>query len=225
MWILLLIPLAIFRKKRNLVMLLLLVNIISLPAKADWGVAIKYGASKAKVNQEDLNQQLANLGADAQVTALDDKSGGWGVDAVYRFDQGPLEHWLMMLGYQNLGTFAATISGQAVDPEDFQQLVEQVQPQSADGWTASVAYQFMLSERFFAQGQLGLFNWQSKSGSQPHSGSFSATSVNHSGHDLFYGGELGYKLLENVEASIFYNHYSLDKNAVASLGIGVKYYY
>lgn len=223
LWILLLIPLAMIRKQSRLIALLLFANLLSLPVKADWGIGGKYGQSIAEVNQGELNQQLTNLNADAQVTSLDDKGSGWGIDAIYRFEEGPAAHWLVTLGYQNLGTFGATITGQAIQPEEFNELVAGVQPQSAEGWTTSVGYQFMLSERFFAQGQLGLFNWKSKSAGQL--ANYPSTHIDDSGHDLFYGIELGYKLLDNWEASILYQHYKLDKNDVELLGVGLKYYY
>lgn len=224
-WMLLLTPVFIIRKKRGFIALLLLVNAISLPAKADWGTAVNYGQTKADISNDELNQQLANLGADAQVTSLDDKGQGWGVDAIYRFEEGVLEHWQLIVGYQDLGGFDATINGQAIYPDEFQQLVSEVQPQSADGWGASVGYQFMLTERFFVQGHLGQFNWKSKSAAQLRNDSASSTHVNDSGHDLFYGAELGYKWLDDMEVSLLYDHYSLDKNDIEFLGVGLKYYY
>ena len=66
-----------------------------------------------------------------------------------------MAHWQLLLGYQDLGEFDAIISGQAVEPAQFRQLVAQVHPQSAYGWTASAVYQFMLTESFFTQGQVG----------------------------------------------------------------------
>jgi len=182
-------------------------------------VSASWGTASGDFKESDVQQEAANLGFDVFDINIDDTRGAW--KAV--IGTNLTENSFIQAGYTDLGDVSAAFSTTTNEPARFFSDTSEIRPTSVDGFTLSVAYQFLRKEDWFLHAHIGLFFWQGDYNSLDVFENEVLPKVADDGTDLFYGVGANYRVQNNWAVTIEYERYDIDDNPTDLLSLGINY--
>src|SRR5690606_23144611 len=113
------------------------------------------GQSKADTSASDVRQQLP---AGASLVQFDNKDTGWSAGISYALSN----RLALQAYYVDLGDSTLSLSGETLDPSQFQQAVAGIGPQLAQGVRLGASYRLWQHDKWQLAAQGGLFSWKSE---------------------------------------------------------------
>ena len=183
-------------------------------------VSASWGTASGDFKESDVQQEAANLGFDVFDINIDDTRGAW--KAV--IGTNLTENSFIQAGYTDLGDVSAAFSTTTNEPARFFSDTSEIRPTSVDGFTLSVAYQFLRKEDWFLHAHIGMFFWQGDYNSlDVFENEVLPKVADDDGTDLFYGVGANYRVQNNWAVTIEYERYDIDDNPTDLLSLGINY--
>ncbi|HAO16511.1 MAG TPA: porin family protein [Alteromonas macleodii] len=183
-------------------------------------VSASWGSASGDFKERDVQQEAAELGFDVFDIDIDDTRSAW--KAVV--GTNITENSFIQVGYTDLGDVSAAFSTTTNEPSRFFSETSRIRPTSVDGYTLSVAYQFLRHEDWFLHAHVGLYFWQ---GNYDSLDVFEDTAllqdVDDEGTDLFYGIGANWRIHHDWVATVEYERYDIEDNSTDLISIGVNY--
>jgi len=180
-----------------------------------WWVGGNIGSARGDTNASDLNNQLTDQGLNATASS-DDSRKAWQLFLGYQ----DTPTWGVELGYVDLGEVDTSISGSVTDINAFLASVDDIHPQTAQGWQLSGVYRYPIKQHIWLVLRGGILDWSSK---YKLKAAGASRTVKSSGKSGTYGLGAEMEMNEVTRASINYGRYSVDGESISVLSAGVSY--
>ncbi|MBT0585632.1 outer membrane beta-barrel protein [Alteromonas oceanisediminis] len=185
-----------------------------------WYVVLSVGYVTGGLSEGDIAQGAQDLGFNVFDIDVDDgRVGG-------KFAVGTAlsENWMVEVGYTDLGEVSAAFSAETNNPDGFFDLTSALHPTSAQGFTASVLYQFLRQEDWYLHARAGAYFWN---GDFDSLDVFADTSVNNfsddSGTDLYVGLGANIVLDDDIQLVLEWERFMFENDDVDLFSFGVSY--
>ncbi|QGX63322.1 porin family protein [Alteromonas mediterranea] len=183
-------------------------------------IGASWGSASGDFKESDVQQEAADLGFNVFDIDIDDTRSAW--KAVVGTNIS--ENTFIQLGYTDLGDVSAAFSTTTNEPSRFFGETSRIRPTSVDGYTLSVAYQFLRHENWYLHAHLGLYFWQGDYDSlDVFEDETLLQDLNDEGTDLYYGVGANWRISGEWTASIEYERYDIDNNPTDLISLGVNY--
>ena len=198
------------------VFILLLFSGSALAGK--WVIGGSLAAAKSDNDDAFINSQLDAQGLSATATTEATIRMPWQIYGGYNF----FEQWGVELGYLDLDEVKITFTGTTVDIETFLNTVQDIHPQTAQGWLFSMNRYFTVDSSTRVKVRIGMYNWVADYTLQ---GGNATRSVNQEGTDISYGVglELGTWHSDGVIGHSKWDHHSIDKKDISVIAFGFSF--
>ena len=193
-------------------------NYQSCDSQLGWYIGGDIGYAKTDVGSGSLDEFYNASGISANSVDIDDSGLAFSLFAGYQFST----YFGVEAGYLNLGERSVTFTGDTLDKEDFYDNVEHIYPQSSKGFSAALVGSYPLSESFKVSAKLGYFHW--KGDYATYEGGNYVGDDTISGDDLWIGGEVNYRIDDNLQVYISAQHFELSRDSTMSFALGLRYF-
>jgi len=188
-------------------------------SQVGWYIGGQLGYAQTDISQDDINTFYNETGFEANSISIDDSDLAFSLMAGYQFTT----HWAVEGTYIDLGERSVDFTGSTEDLDAFYDNVEHVYPQSGDGLSIAVVGSWPISEDFKVSGKLGYWRWEGDYTTYDTNGDVGSDSIK--GNDLWFGAELNYRLTDRTQVYLTAQRFSLDRDDVNVLGLGIRYYF
>lgn len=151
-------------------------------------------------------------------TSIDDVDGrriGYGIGLGYEITA----NWAVELAYLDLGQVDVDFTSiQAVNN------LEEVHPESGDGFTLSVLYKHILDAKTNIRVRFGAFDWSADYQTTQGNGTVTGTDSN-SGTDIYWGAGLGHQVTDELTLIGEIQHFDFDRDNTTYLTFGAEWRY
>jgi hypothetical protein len=203
-------------RKFTLMLILCLFSGSALAGK--WVIGGSLATAKSNANDTLLNSQLAARGLNASASTESSIRLPWQLYAGYDFT----EQWGAELSYLDLDKVKTTFIGAAVDIDTFLNSVQDIHPQTAQGWLVSLLHYIPIDYSTRVKTRIGLYNWGADYILQ---GGSVTKSVSQNGTDISYGLglELGAWNRRGFIGHLKWDFYNIGKEDVRVIAFGFSY--
>ena len=184
-----------------------------------WYLGGDLGYATTDRNNEELNQLFNDAGITANSVTIDNSDLSFSVFAGYQFSS----YFAVEGGYLNLGERSVTFTGESTDVDNFYDNAEHIYPQSGSGFSAAIVGSLPITESFKLSAKIGYFDWQGDYNTVEPVGNVGSDSI--SGGDIWFGGELNYRVNDNFQAYLSAQHFELDRDKTTNFSLGIRYYF
>jgi OOP family OmpA-OmpF porin len=184
-----------------------------------WYIGGDIGNASTDVDSGDLDRFYQDAGVNANSLSFDDSDTSYSLFAGYQFST----YLALEAGYLDLGERSVTFTGQSSDLDAFYDHAEHVYPESGDGFSMAVVGSWPLSESFKISAKLGYFDWQGKYSTYEQSNNVGNDSK--SGSDIWFGGEVNYRVNDRFQAYLSAQRFELDRDDTTNITLGIRYYF
>ncbi|RVT48145.1 tandem-95 repeat protein [Rheinheimera sediminis] len=212
-WMVMILAGAVILRRRSVLGLaaVALLSFSPFSQSADWYLQGSVGHSKADQKQSRLVEELPS----GTITGFDDSSASYGLYLGYQLH--PV--FALELGYQDLGEASSQITAQSLTPEQYHELVKEVSPVLADGFTLGGRYTLWQNEQWAVEVPLGLMFWKFDIESRRDDSVIRSDS---DGVDLMLGVQLNYQLTDEWKLGLGFQQLSLKPNDVNSWWLSLR---
>lgn len=206
-------------KSKRIVVFALLFVLLNGSAQAEkWTFGVNFAGLTNANEGDDLNSQLADSGLNVTATSPNTIRLILQLFASYHFN----DSWAAELTYLDLGKVETSFSGTAVDIDTFLTSVEDIHPQTAQGWLLSANRFLPLDHDTRLKLRAGLYSWTADYTLQ---GDTASRSVNQSGTDLSLGASIvfGRCYKKGTLGYISFDHTSVEETDFSVVGFGFSY--
>ena len=186
-----------------------------------WFVGAGVGKADSTLSANQIETQLSGPDVTVNSVSVDDSRTGWKLKLGYEFSN----HVAIEAGYLDLNDVNVQVNAVVTDPAQFFNRAKNLHPNSADGFTLGSSYQYHITDNFGLTGSVGLFSWEGDFNSQLTGANQPVSSEGTDGTDFYFGFGGGYKLTEEVEVSVGWERYKLDKDDADMWSIGLNYHF
>ncbi len=196
----------------------LLIGLLSCSTAAaeNWVIGANLGVAKGDNVGSPLNNQLIANGINASVSSSDDTRSAWQLFGAYQYTAA----FGVELAYVDLGDVDMNFTGNASSIDAFMTSLNDVPPETAEGFRLSATWHYELAEKFQLQGKLGVFRWDSEF---TYNGDSVVKKFKSSGNDISFGAVLEYTLTGNISANLAWDYYDIDSENVNLFSLGFSY--
>lgn len=177
-----------------------------------WYVDARLGVARTDVNASALERDFAKQGVNAEVTDVDNERQGYALALGYLLT----EQLSVEVGYLDLGDIELRFSTTTTSFN-----LADVHPESGDGFTAGVRYQYPLAAGFSAQARAGLFAWEGDY--DTHRGSTQVDGDGESAVDAYWGVGVGYALNERIGVDLEYRRFEFNRYPTEFITLGAQW--
>ncbi|MDD1793448.1 Ig-like domain-containing protein [Enterovibrio sp. ZSDZ42] len=191
-------------KARHYVFLL---SLVGTTAQANWFVDGQFGVSRA----HDRENIVSNT-----EYATDEKGAYYSISLGYEFEPD----WGASIKYLDMGNAGAMLSSTTTAPEDYHQQVAGVSPLLVEGIGIEGDYVFWRSQKWFAQGHVGVLRWKTEIKSQYQE---STLYTSFDGTDPYLGVKFGFNATERLVLGLSFTRYYIEENDVDVGALVLRY--
>ena len=181
-----------------------------------WTIGGNVGYAMGDASAGAINRQLSDLGLNATATNNVESRRAWQVYLGYQHtpEVG------FEVGYVNLGQVTTTLSGTTDDINTFLTSVEDIHPQTANGWQATASYRYPVDKTSNVIVKAGLLDWVNRYTLETTTVS---RTVNNTGASGVVGLGFETELATNVLLSANVSHYRISGEPVSITDLGILY--
>jgi outer membrane protein OmpA-like peptidoglycan-associated protein len=180
-----------------------------------------YGYAPGDTGIDEINRRAAERGIRTELSSVDDSRTGGEFGLGYWLT----ERFALELAYTNLGEVSVRGEGiQNQDIETFLDIIEEVHPDSGDGYSLSAKYNHPFSQRFSGFIRAGLFKWRGDYETRI-SDIQQRGSNRESNSDFFLGLGLKYRLSDRFDAFAEWRDYDFNDDDTHFWQLGLNFYF
>lgn len=186
--------------------------------ESDWlsntYVTANIGRASSGVSVDSVQARFNHAGiTNTTINAVEDSRTGFGLGVGYEI----LPRWAVELAYFDLGQVDVDFtSSQAINN------MEDVHPESGDGFTFSALYKQPLDEETHARVRLGMFSWSADYNTTQGNGSTGGTDSD-SGTDLYWGAGIGHQMTEEFTLIVEFQRFEFERDATTYINVGTEW--
>lgn len=169
--------------------------------------------SHVTVNEVQAEFNAAGI-TNTTINEVDSRRIGFGLGLGYEI----CANWAVELAYLDLNQVDVDFtSTQAINMDD-------VHPESGDGFTLSILYKYALDTKTHARLRLGMFDWEAEYRTSQGNGSTTGKDSD-SGTDMYWGAGLGHQMTNEFTLVGEIQNFDFDRDNTTYLTIGAEWRY
>lgn len=181
-----------------------------------WTVGGNLGYALGDANATSLNQKISSMGLNASATNNAQNRKNWQAYVGYQYTP----KWGLEIGYVDLGRVETTFTGTIADFDTFITTVQNIHPQTAQGWQASASYRYSVDKDSNAVLKVGVLDWTNRY-------TLASTSVTRTFNNNGISGVIGLgfetKLIDKWLFNVNLSRYNIDGEPVSIVDLGLLY--
>lgn len=184
-----------------------------------WYIGGELGRATTDIDGADLDHFYQQSGLSANSISVDDSDVAFSVFTGYQFST----HFAIEGGYIDLGERSVSFTGEDTDVNSFYDNAEHVYPQSGAGLSLAVVGAWPITESVKISAKLGYLDWEGDYITSEQSNEVGNDSI--SGGDIWFGGELNYRVNDSFQAYLSAQRFELERDKITHIALGVRYYF
>lgn len=188
----------------------------------NWYVQASLGYASGASSEQNIYNEAQNIGFKVYDIDVDDSRSAFKLGVGTSLS----EKFSLEFGYTDLGEVSTAFTTTTTEPEKFLDLARAIHPDSVEGFTASLNYQFWRHQDWFVNARAGLYVWESEYDSREV---FSDTPLpaldGEDGIDLYIGLGANYRLSKRFQVNVEWERYYLESDDVDLITLGVSYHF
>jgi OOP family OmpA-OmpF porin len=188
-----------------------------------WYLGGSIGYANTNIGSTEIDRFYQQSGLVANSIDVDDSDTSFSIFGGYQFSS----YFAVEAGLIDLGERGVSFVGQSTDIDSFYDNAEHVYPQSGDGYSIAVVGSWPISESFKLSAKLGYFKWQGDYVTQEtnDNSSDNVGSDSISGGDIWFGGELNYRLNDSYQLYLSAERFELARDKTTNIALGIRYFF
>lgn len=177
-------------------------------------VTANIGRANSDVSVNEVQAEFTDAGImNTTINAVEGSRTGFGLGLGYEV----LPNWAVELAYLDLGQVDVDFTSiQAINNLD------DVHPESGDGFTFSVLYKQPLDEKTHARVRVGMFNWKADYKTTQGNGTSSGTDSD-SGTDLYWGVGIGHQMTDEFTLIVEVQRFEFERDVTHYVSVGTEW--
>ncbi|MCP5077064.1 MAG: OmpA family protein, partial [Psychromonas sp.] len=184
-----------------------------------WYIGGDVGYASTDVDKGQLNDFYDESGITASSLDIDDADMSFSLLAGYQFST----YFAVEGSYKNLGERSVTFAGESSNLDQFYESAERIYPLSTDGLSMAVIGSWPLTKSLKISGKLGYYFWEADY--TTNSGNTKVGSDDVSGSDIWFGGELNYRISDNYQGYLSAERFEIDSDENINFSLGIRYFF
>jgi opacity protein-like surface antigen len=188
----------------------------------NWYVQASLGYASGASSEQKVYNEAQKIGFEVYDIDVDDSRNAFKLGVGTSLS----EHVSLEFGYTDLGEVSTAFTTTTTEPENFLDLARAIHPESVEGFTASINYQFWRHEDWFINLRGGLYMWESEYNSREVFSDTQLPSLDgDDGADLYAGVGAHYPLSKRFQINVEWERYFIESDDVDLLTVGVSYHF
>ncbi|MCP4320471.1 MAG: OmpA family protein, partial [Alteromonadales bacterium] len=184
-----------------------------------WYIGGDVGYANTDIDEGELNDRYQTSGVTATSLEIDDADMSFSLLTGYQFST----YFAVEGAYKNLGARSVAFAGESSNLDQLYESAERIYPLSTDGLSMAVIGSWPLTKSLKISGKLGYYFWDAEYTTNSSNTKVGSDDV--SGRDIWFGGELNYRISDNYQGYFSAERFEIDRDENINFSLGIRYFF